>query len=115
LTISATPSSKFTINITSLKLDNTAGDVHDFSNTAEYTWTIAKTNTGVIGFDPAAFNLDGTAFSNPLGSGFFKIELANAGNDIVLKFVHPDPMITMQPVAGAAECSSNFTFTVAAS
>jgi len=57
------------INLLSLTLANAAGEVHDFSNSAEYTWTIAKTTTGVIGFDPAAFNLNGLSFSNAWGRG----------------------------------------------
>src|SRR6266850_3023069 len=39
LTINATPGNKFNIDITSLTLANDPGDVHDFDNTAEYTWT----------------------------------------------------------------------------
>src|SRR5262245_10891473 len=113
LNVNANTGNKFTIKITSLTLANAAGVVHDFDNTADYTWTIAKTTTGITGFDPAVFNLDSASFSNALGSGLFIIETANAGNDVVLRFVHR-PAIALQPLGGNAECTSNFTFTVTA-
>jgi uncharacterized repeat protein (TIGR01451 family) len=114
LTIAATAENKFNIKITSLTLANAAGNVHDFSNGSDYLWTILQTTTGISGFDPAAFNLDTTAFTNALGSGIFLIETANGGNDLVLRFVRA-PSITAAPVGGSAECGSTFNFSVTAS
>ena len=113
LTINATPSSKFTINITSLTLANAPGNVADFDNGQDYTWTILKTTTGITGFDPAAIDLNTSAFSNPLGNGLFTVGLVNGGNDLVLNFVRT-PTIAAGPVGGTAECGSTFNFSVTA-
>jgi uncharacterized repeat protein (TIGR01451 family) len=114
LTINATPGSKFTIAITSLTLANAPGDVNDFDNTAEYTWTIVKTTTGITGFDAAAINLDTSSFSNALGNGRFVIATANGGLDLVLRLLQA-PSIVAGPVSQTAYVNSNVTFSVTAS
>ena len=113
LKINAHSGNKFTVKITSLTLANAAGVVHDFDNNSDYTWTVVTTTTGITGFDPAVINLDSASFSNALGSGLFIIETANAGNDVVLRFVRR-PAIAVQPASGNGQCTSNFTFAVTA-
>jgi uncharacterized repeat protein (TIGR01451 family) len=114
LTINATSGDKFNIDITSLTPANAAGNVHDFDNSTDYTWTILKTTGGITGFDAAAFNVLASNFSNPLGAGSFLIETANAGNDLVIRFVRA-PVIAVQPVNQSAECATgSATFTVGA-
>lgn len=113
LTINATSGDKFNIKITSLTLANAAGGVHDFADANDYVWTILTTSGGISGFDPAAFNLDVSGFSNPLGSGSFLLQTANGGNDLVLRFVHL-PVIATAPVGGTAECGSTFNFSTTA-
>ncbi len=108
----ATPSSKFTIKITSLTTGNVAGNAANFDNTQDYVWRIATASGGIIGFDAAAFTLDTSSFSNPVGTGAFLVE--KSGNDILLRFVHP-PAISIQPISASAECGiSNATFSVTA-
>lgn len=86
LSITATSSSKFTIDLTGLNLSNVAGAVNSFNNTQNYTWTIASVTGSIIGFDAAAFNLDLTNFTsnNSIGTGSFSI--VQSGNDINLQF-----------------------------
>jgi autotransporter-associated beta strand protein/parallel beta-helix repeat protein len=103
LTINATPGNKFTIDIKSLTLASAAGNVHDFDNTQDYVWTIATASGGVTGFDVAAFNLQTSNFSNPLGNGLFLIE--QSGNDVRLRFVRT-PGFAMQPANASAECGT---------
>src|SRR6185295_5828219 len=105
LTINANSGNKFNIDITSLTLADAAGNVHDFDNTQSYTWRILKTTTGITGFDPAAFNLNTGNFSNPLGTGVFKLELANSSQDLVLRFVQQQLMITC-PTNVTVQCAS---------
>jgi hypothetical protein len=97
LTINATPASKFTINVTSLALDNQPGLAANFDNTAIYAWTILTTTTGITGFDPAAFAINTSGFANPIGNGTFALGLANGGKDLVLNFAVA-PAITANPV-----------------
>ncbi|MEK7678400.1 MAG: immunoglobulin domain-containing protein [Verrucomicrobiota bacterium] len=112
LTIAASSSSKFKIEITSLDSDNTSGQpVHYFDNTAEYLWPIVSTTGGITGFDPAAFNLDLINWKNPVGSGAFVIEQANGGRDLALRFLQL-PAITQQPQNLVVTSGSNATFSV---
>lgn len=114
LTINATPASKFSIDIHSLTLANAAGQVHDFNNTSEYTWTILKTTGGITGFDPAAITLTTSGFSNPLGLGTFLVELSNGGNDLQIRFVQALSVVA-QPASQSAECATGSAlFTVTA-
>ncbi len=115
LTIDATPGSKFNIDVRSLTLANAVGDVHDFNNGLDYAWTIVHTTGGITGFDPAAIALITSGFSNPLGFGFFTVELANGGNDLQLRFNH-GLGIASQPSNQNAEClTGSATFSVVAS
>jgi len=77
LTINATDQNMFTIDMASLALS-------DFNKFLDYDWVIAKTSDGISGFDEAAFNLDYTHFTNPLGSGSFGI-MSN-GYDLILHY-----------------------------
>jgi hypothetical protein len=61
----------------------------DFDNTLPYSWVVASA-TGITGFDPNAFTLDATGFSNSLGIGSFF--LSQSGNDLLLNFTPvPEP------------------------
>jgi uncharacterized repeat protein (TIGR01451 family) len=114
LNITATAGNKFTIDLTTLTLANVAGPAANFDNATDYTWVLAKTTEGITGFDAAAIALAGANFQNPLGTGLFSVELANAGNDLVVRFVHP-AAITVQPANASAECGTgSATFTVTA-
>ena len=93
LDVQATSGSKFTINVASLN-GSVAGDAANFSSSTDYTWTIATTTGGILNFSPDSFNVVSTAFSNALpANARFLVETANAGNDLVVKYVRT-PLIT---------------------
>ncbi|MFC2149457.1 autotransporter-associated beta strand repeat-containing protein [Candidatus Auribacterota bacterium] len=75
---------EFTIDITSLGLDNNPGPVADFSSSQSYDWIIASASAGITGFAAEDFILDTTNFQNSLGGGSFSI--AQDSNDLVLSF-----------------------------
>src|SRR5439155_11287329 len=104
LTINASPGNKFTIWVD--------GHPPDFLGTSDYVWTIVKSTTGITGFDPAAIEVTGQSFPNP-GNGLLVVETANAGNDLVLRFVHTPAF--SGPENGTAECGSIFNLNVSAS
>lgn len=84
LTINATELDKFIIDITSLKLDNTAGEVHNFLSTGNYSWVLATAADGISGFTAEAFALSTAHFVNALGTGSFSI--TQSGNNLMLNF-----------------------------
>ncbi|MFC2149458.1 autotransporter-associated beta strand repeat-containing protein [Candidatus Auribacterota bacterium] len=84
LTINATAENPFTVDITSLGLDNNPGVVADFSSSQSYDWILATASSGITGFLVDKFELDATDFLNDLGGGSFS--LAQDSNDIVLSF-----------------------------
>lgn len=113
LNINATTGSKFKIKIASLDSDTAEpGEADDFDNTTDYSFPIATTTGGIIGFDPAKFQIDTASFSNALGFGIFVVE-TNA-TDLFLSFVHP-PFIVSQPASISKQCGvDNASFTVVA-
>jgi autotransporter-associated beta strand protein len=82
LTVSASAGG-FTLNVTANGLNN-------FNNQASYEWIIASTSGGISGFDPSAFTLNTSNFTNtvPLNGGFFSIR-ADSSN-VYLDYV-PEP------------------------
>jgi len=84
LAVNANSGNPFTIHINSLTPADAAGPVSDFSSGTSYTWSIATASGGVTGFDPTAFVLDTSGFSNSVGGGTFSI--TNTTTDIQLKF-----------------------------
>ena len=53
-------------------------------------WLIAESSGGIIGFNPAEFTVNTTAFSNNLGGGYFSV--AEEGNQVYLTFTPvPEP------------------------
>ncbi len=72
LTIDASSGNEFTIALTSLTLANESGWVENFDDAENYTWTIARANGGIGGFDSTAFTLDAENFLNDY-SGTFSI------------------------------------------
>lgn len=114
LTNNATSGNKFTIELVSLDpyLDNEPGLADQWDYTQNYTWRIAATTAGIVGFDPATFQIDTSNFQNDLGpDGVFMLE--QAGNDLNLRFVHR-PVITVAPVSQTNNECGSVTFTVTA-
>jgi MYXO-CTERM domain-containing protein len=65
LAISADEAHPFTINLTSKTLGNLAGEADGFDPTVSYTFLLATAADGITGFNPAAFTLNTSAFTNP--------------------------------------------------
>ena len=102
LAITATSGSRFTLNLTSLLADNTAGNVINFSSTQNYSYTIATASSGITGFDASVFTLNTASFSNTLDGGTWS--LAANGNNLNLNFTAsaiPEPS-TYAAIFGAA-------------
>lgn len=89
LTINATSSDKFNIDVISLTLANTTGDAANFDSTQNYSFKILTASAGITGFDTNSFNIDTSAFSNSPDAGWY---LSQSGNDILLNFAPvPEP------------------------
>lgn len=84
LQITATPLNQFTIDVNSLTSLNVPGNAAGFNQYNDYTWTLATATGGITGFNPAAFLLDLTGFTNPTAGGTFS--LAQVANSLVLQF-----------------------------
>lgn len=88
LTIAATQGDAFTIVLTTLTLSNTAGLAANFDGNTNYSWTIAATTGGIVGFDVAKFVIDETAFANTHAGQF---SLAAENNNLNLVYTVPEP------------------------
>jgi hypothetical protein len=97
LNITATPASKFNIQVASLTTGDTAGPASDFDPSQSYTWVIASAAGGITGFDPTAFNLDTSNFANSF-SGTFGI--TTSGNNLELTYIGA-PVPEPTTIAGA--------------
>jgi hypothetical protein len=51
------------------------------------SWTILTTTGGINSFDPAAFDVNTTGFSNPLGAAYFTVTTSPDGKDLVLNLL----------------------------
>jgi len=92
--------SKFNINLWSLSgvSPDASGDAFNFNAGQNYTWTIMATDLGIVGFDPAEFNINIVAangtdgFSNALLGGAFAVRVSEDGNNLQLTFsAVPEP------------------------
>ncbi|WP_438480644.1 beta strand repeat-containing protein [Oleiharenicola lentus] len=103
LTINATAENKFTLLLTSLLANNTAGDVMNFNSALNSAYTIASATGGIFGFDANAFQINSTGFTNQLNGGSWN--LSQDGNTISLNFIAasaiPEPS-TYAAIAGIA-------------
>ena len=92
--LTTTAASGFNINLWSLSeiSPDVNGDAINFDNTQAFTFTLAQTTGGVIGFNAANFNIvtaanNGTGgYTNALNGGAFNLGLASGGNNLVLNF-----------------------------
>jgi hypothetical protein len=84
LTITATAENPLVIDVISLKLDDTAGPVHDFDRTQPYAWTMAAASVEISGFDPTKFRIDASQFQNFTWGGTF--DVARSGNSLNLTY-----------------------------
>jgi len=77
LTITASSGAKFTIDV--------AGTAANFNNGVPKSWIIASASGGISGFDAAAFDVNTSGLSNPLGGAYFTV--STSGNDLLLNLV----------------------------
>jgi autotransporter-associated beta strand protein len=84
LNLQATTANPFVFKILSLTPGFAPGPLAGFNNQSNYQWTVAATTSGIQNFNPAAFAIDTTGFSNALSGGVFS--LAQSGNALVLNF-----------------------------
>jgi autotransporter-associated beta strand protein len=102
LTVNATSANPFTITLSSLTPSDLAGDVINFNSAANYTYIIASTTTGVIGFSADKFTLNTAGFTN-LDPGAWSLN--TAGNNLILLYAGaaaiPEPS-TYAALAGLA-------------
>lgn len=92
LTITATAEDKFTLHLTSLLANHTAGDVAHFNSAVDHSYTIVTAPVGILGFDADAFAIDATGFTNELNGGSWSLALSE--NTLNLNFtaaVVPEP------------------------
>jgi autotransporter-associated beta strand protein len=94
LVISANSGNPFNVKITSLSGD-AAGSAANFDPSSSYRWTIAQSASPITGFSAAAFKLDASAFSNPLGRGTFSLGLSADQPSLVLSFTPASPTLTV--------------------
>lgn len=103
LAINATAADRFNINLLSILSNGTAGNVNGFNAATDRSWQIASFTGAITGFDPAAFNINTTGFTNPLNGGNFTIRQATGGLFLDYRAV-PEPgaillsIITLAPI-----------------
>ncbi len=90
LAITASAGNEFTLDVDSLTIVNTPGAAANFNPANSYSWTFASAGGGIVGFDPLAFLLDLSGFSNPF-SGTFSI--AQLGNNLNLLYTPPSAAV----------------------
>jgi hypothetical protein len=83
LNITATPTAKLTLNISSVQGDSSA-PASDFDPTKAFQFDIIQSTNTITSFNPADFSLNTSGFLNSLDGGSFSV--AQQGNDIVLDF-----------------------------
>jgi autotransporter-associated beta strand protein len=102
LDLEATAGNKFTIRLASMSDATTPGLLPDFNSGATYHWTVATASGGILNFDPAAFNIDRSAFSNAYTGAF---SLAVQGNSLVLSYgttLTPPTLTGYGPLTGSS-------------
>ena len=87
LTLGGTP---ITINLTSLTLGGSAGQVSDFSGDSTYDWLFASASGGIVGLTSGSFQVNTLKFSNNPDDNRFTVVSEN--HDTELHLVHvPEP------------------------
>jgi len=89
LDITASSGNKFTVKVTTLRPDNTAGPMANFNPGTDYEWVIAATSGGITGFVTGKFLLDTAGVANALSGRTFN--LVEEGNVLVLTLAKPLP------------------------
>jgi autotransporter-associated beta strand protein len=100
LSLTATTSSKFKLELHSLTALNAPGAVGNFNPASNYTWKFLAVTGAINGFDQGAFEIDSSAF---LGSaGVFSVHLGGDNKSLTLQYLAvPEPSSTMLALCGA--------------
>lgn len=116
LTITSSTASPFTINVTSLKADNTAGPVPGF-NSGLTGLSFAIATGSMTGFSPAAFALGTSSFlaANPVSDvakGGFWLSTNSGSSQLILNYA-PSAVYTLSvtPAATAIRAGGSTTIT----
>ena len=99
LNLTATSASPFTIKILSLTESDETGDVPNFDQETDYSYSIAMVSDEIIGFSSDAFAIDATGFTNN-GSGEWSIVQNNKEIQLLYHAV-PEP-VSFALLAGIA-------------
>jgi autotransporter-associated beta strand protein len=94
-TSAATPGNPFTIRLASLTPANTPGPLAGFNPSRSFAWTVATAGGGMNGFNPAAFIVNTSAFSNAFTGSFGVTNVANA---LVVRYAAPANPPLVAPV-----------------
>jgi len=99
LNIAALPNDKFVLDIDSLTLANAVGTAANFNSALPFDWDFVTATGGILGFDPAKFELNTSGFLNPLNGGTFSV--VQSGNSLSLHFAPvPEPGSLLLLIAG---------------
>jgi len=99
LDITATFANPFVIDINTLTLGNVAGNMANFNQYQDYSWTIATAAGGITGFNTNAFTLDKTDFTNDYDNiyGVFSLALSMDSKDLNLVYTYSGPVSVPEP------------------
>jgi len=98
LTIAAVLGNEFIIDLATLTLANSAGQMDGFNELSNYNWTIATADGGIVGFDAGKFLLNTAGFANFFAGSF---ALSQSGNSITLNYTAPTQTASMPEPAAA--------------
>ena len=99
LNLAALDDSPFTVSLRSLTSGNAAGQVGNFDDTTDYSFTFLTTATGITGFSADKFQLDTSGFQNPFRGSW---SVAQDGNALVLNYTAAGGSAIPEPSTCAA-------------
>lgn len=85
LDVQATTGNPITLNVTSYD-GSSPGNAAGFNYNSNYTWTVASTTRGVLGFSADKFVLNTSSFANDLAGGTFSVALSGDGLSVIVVF-----------------------------
>jgi len=83
MTVSASLSDPFTVELVSLSEDGADGPSTGFTNDREHAWQIVSCSGVLQPFDPSAIRVDATHFAHDLGEGGFVVASTDHGLDLL--------------------------------
>jgi hypothetical protein len=105
LSITATDVSPFQVQVTSLAVGDVAGNASNFTTGDTFYWTLMNATGGITGFNPDAFQIDLTGFSNAHDGLWF---VTQAGDSLQLAYAGFTPV--PEPAEWAGLCGLGLLF-----